>query len=583
MESINSFKGYGKVNEEERAFRRKSRKRYIIIGASLVVLLVIIIGAVVGTRSRGGGGGGRSESDPFETSITPSTSIKAVCDVTQYRDACVSSLSSVESPGKGDPEQLFKLSMKVAVDALAKISSVPRTLKARANAKIVREALDDCESLIEDSIDQLNSSMELMRPGSGDDDDDGKILSKAKINDLRTWLSSALTNQETCLDGLGESSAEFRNLMSSYLKNSTQFTSNSLAIATKIISILEELHISLHRKLLGAGAEYPTWVSGKDRRLLQEESPEANVTVAKDGSGNFTTVQAAVDAAPKKSKDRFVIRIKAGTYKENVVVDKGKWNVVMVGDGQDTTIISGSLNKVDGTPTFHSGTVIAAGKGFMARDISFVNDAGPDKHQAVALRSSSDQSVFHRCTFDAYQDTLYAHSNRQFYRDCTIRGTVDFIFGNAAAVFQKCLIQPREPGAGQKNIVTAQGKVDPNQNTGISIQGCTIYPLDKVTAPTYLGRPWKDYSTTLIMQTTIDSVVDPAGWLAWVENTLPPDTIYYAEYSNQGTGSGVEKRVKWAGYKPAISAEEARKFTVEPFIQGSEWLPQSGVVYGATL
>ncbi|XP_068659388.1 pectinesterase 1 [Aristolochia californica] len=571
MDSINSFKGYDKVNKEDLAFRRKSCKRYAIIGASVVVLLVIIIGAVVGTRLNSGG---RSNSDQSPTSTSPSTSIKAVCGVTQYQDVCVSSLSSVESSDKGDPEQLFKLSMKVAVDELTRISSIPQTLKTKANAKMVRDALGDCEILIEDAIDQLNSSMALFSPGS----EDGKILSKRKINDLRTWLSAALTDHETCLDGLGDVSAEMRNIMSSYIKNSTQFTSNSLAIATKIISILEELDISLHRKLLST-----TWLSGKYRRLLQAEQPEANVTVAQDGSGNFTTIKAAVEAVPRKSKSRFVIHIKAGTYKENVIVDKTKWNVVMMGDGQETTIISGSLNKVDGTPTFDSGTVIAAGKGFMARDISFVNNAGPAKHQAVAFRSSSDQSVFYRCTFDAFQDTLYVHSHRQFYRDCTIRGTVDFIFGNAAVVFQSCLIQPKEPGESQKNTITAQGKVDANQNTGISIQGCTLSPYEKVTAPTYLGRPWKDYSTTLIMQSTIDSVVDHSGWLSWMENTLPPDTINYAEYSNQGPGSGVESRVKWAGYKPAISKEEARKFTVDPFIQGSDWLPNYGVVYGATL
>ncbi|XP_068663519.1 pectinesterase 1-like [Aristolochia californica] len=244
MDSINSFKGYEKVNEENRAFRRKFRKRYAIIGASVVVLLVIIIGAVVGTRVNSGGGGNSYQSP---TSTSPSTSIKAVCGVTQYEDACVSSLSSVDS-SEGDPEQLFKLSMKVAVDELTKISSIPQTLKARSNAKMVRDALGDCESLIEDAIDQLNSSMALLLPGS----DDGKILSEKKINDLRTSLSAALTYQETCLDGLGDASTEIRNIMSSYIKNSTQFTSNSLAIATKIISILKELDISLHRKLLSA-------------------------------------------------------------------------------------------------------------------------------------------------------------------------------------------------------------------------------------------------------------------------------------------------------------------------------------------
>nr|GLL31188.1 pectinesterase 3-like [Ipomoea trifida] len=125
------------------------------------------------------------------------------------------------------------------------------------------------------------------------------------------------------------------------------------------------------------------------------------------------------------------------------------------------------------------------------------------------------------------QDTLYAHSNRQFYRDCDITGIVDFIFGNAAMVFKNCKIQSRQPLSNQFVTITAQGKKDPNQNTGISIQKCDISPLDKLTAPTYLGRPWKQYSTTVIMQSTIGSFLKPQGWIEWVPSVDPPATIFY--------------------------------------------------------
>ncbi|KAK4431584.1 putative pectinesterase/pectinesterase inhibitor 46 [Sesamum alatum] len=102
-------------------------------------------------------------------------------------------------------------------------------------------------------------------------------------------------------------------------------------------------------------------------------------------------------------------------YVENVIVEKTKWNVMMVGDGKDATIVSGGLNFVDGTPTFKTATFAVVGQGFIARDMGFHNTAGAAKHQAVALMSTADHSVFYRCTMDAYQDTLYAHSNRQFY------------------------------------------------------------------------------------------------------------------------------------------------------------------------
>lgn len=212
----------------------------------------------------------------------------------------------------------------------------------------------------------------------------------------------------------------------------------------------------------------------------------------------------------------------------------------------------------------------------MARDMAFVNTAGPVKHQAVAFRSGSDQSVFYRCRFDAYQDTLYAHSNRQFYKDCDITGTIDFIFGNAAVVFQNCTILPRQPLANQFNTITAQGKTDPNQNTGISIQKCTFVPLETtLTAPTYLGRPWKEYSTTVIMESEIGSFLQPAGWIGWVNNVDPPNTIFYAEYQNNGPGANTDQRVKWAGYKSTLTDAEAGKFTVGTFIQGNEWLPET--------
>lgn len=230
-----------------------------------------------------------------------------------------------------------------------------------------------------------------------------------------------------------------------------------------------------------------------------------------------------------------------------------------------------------------SSCLAVAGKGFIAKDITFKNTAGPEKHQAVAFRSGSDSSVFYRCNFEAFQDTLYAHSNRQFYRDCDITGTVDFIFGNAAVVFQNCNIQPRQPMANQFVTITAQGKKEANQDTGISIQKCTISAFDKVDAPVYLGRPWKNFSTTVIMKSDIQVNVKPLGWIEWVSGVEPPSTIMYAERENTGPGAALEGRVKWAGYKVPFSAEEASKFGVERFLQASTWLAATNVPYDPTI
>ncbi|CAM8886971.1 unnamed protein product [Rhodiola kirilowii] len=244
----------------------------------------------------------------------------------------------------------------------------------------------------------------------------------------------------------------------------------------------------------------------------------------------------------------------------------------------DATIVSGNKNVVDGTPTFDTAPFVVIGKGFVARDMGFRNTAGPAKHQAVTMRSSGDFSVFHRCKFDAYQDTLYPHSNRQFYRDCFIIGTVDFIFGNSAAVFQNCNIQPRMPMSGQKNTITAQGKSDPNQNTGLSFQNCTITPFNNLgKVETYLGRPWKDYSTTVFMHSFLGSLINPKGWLPWT-GTSAPSTIFYGEFQNVGPGASTKNRVQWKGLR-TMTAAIANKFTVDSFIAGSKWITAAGVPF----
>ncbi|KAF5733467.1 pectinesterase 3-like [Tripterygium wilfordii] len=582
MDSVKSFKGYGKVDElEQQEFHRRTRKRIIIVVVSAIVLVSVIVAVVVGTVIHKRKGSSSSEDVVPVPELTPAASLKAVCSVTQYPSSCFSSISTLETGNTSDPEVLFKLSLQVAINELSKLVDYPATLIGKNNDTRVTEALKVCETVLDDALDRVNDSVSSMGVGEG-----GKLLSASKIDDMRTWLSTSMTDQETCLDALDELNSTLLEEVTTTMENSTEFVSNSLAIVTKILSLLSDSGIPIHRRLLSTESGFPSWLSAGDRRLLQNTNSTTvqEVTVAKDGSGDFTTIAAAVDKVPNKSKTRFVIYVKEGVYEENVVLDKSKWNVMMYGDGKDKTIVSGSKNFIDGTPTFHTATFAVAGKGFIAKDMKFINTAGAAKHQAVAFRSGSDMSVYYNCAFDAYQDTLYAHSNRQFYRDCDITGTIDFIFGNAAVVFQNCNIQPRQPLPNQFNTITAQGKKDPNQNTGISIQKCTLSPLDKnLTAQTYLGRPWKEYSTTVIMQSNIEAFLNPLGWKEWVSNVVPPRTIFYAEYQNSGPGSSVDQRVNWVGYKPSLSEDEAGKFTVESFIQGQEWLPDTSVRFDNSL
>lgn len=171
----------------------------------------------------------------------------------------------------------------------------------------------------------------------------------------------------------------------------------------------------------------------------------------------------------------------------------------------------------------------------------------------------------------------------QFYRQCDIYGTVDFIFGNAAVVFQDCNIYPRLPLQGQFNTIPAQGRTDPNQNTGTSIQNCSIRAAEDLASSngstqTYLGRPWKQYSRTVYIQSFLDSLINPSVWHEWSGTFAPLSTLYYVEYNNTGPGSNTSHRVKWTGYH-IINATDAANFTVSNFVQGDAWLPATGVPY----
>lgn len=224
------------------------------------------------------------------------------------------------------------------------------------------------------------------------------------------------------------------------------------------------------------------------------------------------------------------------------------------------------------------------GDGFMASGLTIQNTAGPDAHQAVAFRSDSDLSVIQDCEFLGNQDTLYAHSLRQFYKSCKIQGNVDFIFGNSASIFQDCeiLVRPRQlkPEKGENNAITAQGRTDPAQATGFVFQNCLIngtqeymslyYSKPKV-HKNYLGRPWKEYSRTVFIHCTLEALVTPAGWMPW-SGDFALKTLFYGEFENSGAGSKTSERVGWSSQ---ILAQHVFSYSVQNFIQGDEWIPSS--------
>ncbi|KAJ8748967.1 hypothetical protein K2173_013405 [Erythroxylum novogranatense] len=395
-----------------------------------------------------------------------------------------------------------------------------------------------------------------------------------KHDDAQTWLSGVLANHRTCLDGLVEKGLDVH----ADAQNLTSLISEALAFYGKTNDIRR-------------GVEFRQCQYQNDGIRLESWTPatsNADFIVAQDGSGTQRTIKDAVAELGRRGKraltsGRIIIHVKAGVYNEQVEIGEHLRNVMLVGDGMDKTIVTGSKNYVDGYPTHNTATFGVSGDGFWARDITFENTAGPQKHQAVALKVSSDLSVFYRCGFRGYQDTLYVHSLRQFYRDCHIYGTIDFIFGDASAVFQNCDIFVRKPMSSQSNMITAQGRDNPNENTGISIQGSRIRAAPEFFAVknsyrSYLGRPWKKYSRTVVMETDLDGLISPKGWTEW-RGSYALSTLFYAEYMNTGFGASTDSRVNWPGFHVINSPEQASPFTAGRFIQGDSWIPATGVPF----
>ncbi|KAF5740021.1 putative pectinesterase/pectinesterase inhibitor 22 [Tripterygium wilfordii] len=445
-----------------------------------------------------------------------------------------------------------------AIDMITKFNSLSISYREQM-------AIEDCKELLDFSVSELAWSLgEIKKIRAGD-----KNLHYH--GNIKAWLSAALSNQDTCLEGFEGTDRRLESFIRGSLRQVTQLIGNVLAMYS-------ELH-SLPLKP-PPSTEFPKWMTEGDQELLKAKPAHMHVDaiVAVDGSGHYQTITEAVYYAPSHSNRRHIIYVKKGVYRENIDMKKKKTNIMFVGDGIGETVVEGNRHFMQGWTTFRTATVAVSGKGFIARDMTFRNTAGPENHQAVALRVDSDQSAFYRCSMEGYQDTLYAHSLRQFYRECDVYGTIDFIFGNGAAVLQHCRIYTRVPLPLQKVTITAQGRKSPHQSTGFSIQDSFVF----ATQPTYLGRPWKQYSRTVFMNTYMGALVQPRGWLEWYGN-FALNTLWYGEYRNYGPGASLSGRIKWPGYHIMRDASAASFFTVGRFIDGMSWLPATGIKFTAGL
>lgn len=312
----------------------------------------------------------------------------------------------------------------------------------------------------------------------------------------------------------------------------------------------------------------------------QDPKYPATLTVAKDGSGNYSTIQEAVNSIRDLGELEVKIYIKNGIYKEKLIIPSWKIKIALVGESTENTIItnadySGKANPlgkdVFGHTTFStytSFTVLVQGNDIHFENLSIINSAGR-VGQAVALHVEGDRFIAKNCRFMGNQDTLYAaiENSRQYYQNCYIEGTTDFIFGKATVVFRNCTIKSLSD-----SYITA-ASTSAQQKFGFVFQNCKLI-ADPLVTKAYLGRPWRPYAKTVFMTCNLGKHILPEGWNPWKGDKMFPSkelTTFYAEYKNNGDGASPKTRLPWA---KQLNDKEAKSYTLKNILGGTDqWNP----------
>ncbi|RYF88726.1 MAG: pectin esterase [Chitinophagaceae bacterium] len=297
--------------------------------------------------------------------------------------------------------------------------------------------------------------------------------------------------------------------------------------------------------------------------------PAQSLVVAKDGSGQYKTVQAALNAVPLHNKKPVRIYVKNGTYYEKLLLDSTKDHVTLVGEDRFATIL---------TFNDHSGKVAPSGdtintmtsysfrvkaNHFRAENISFVNDAGYAAGQAVAVETKGDQLIFKNCRFIGNQDVLFTNSenSRQYFEGCYIEGTTDFIFGSATVWFEKCHIHSK------KNSHITAASTPSHKAVGFVFNDCVLTG-DTTLHNVSLGRPWRPYAAVLFVNSYLGPHIKAEGWSHW-NKTDNNKTARYAEYNNYGPAAATVLRVSWSRQ---LTKEQAALYSLKN-IMGT-WVPK---------
>lgn len=279
-------------------------------------------------------------------------------------------------------------------------------------------------------------------------------------------------------------------------------------------------------------------------------------------TGEIKTVSDAIKKVPENNKSRCIIRIAPGTYKEQIRVPANKPYVSFIGEKAETTILTFNISNKEAGSTSAAYATYIGGHDFYAESVTFENSFGTGS-QAVAVLVEADRASFNKCRFLGWQDTLYSKNGRQFYKDSYIEGHVDFIFGQAAAVFENCHIHIKADG-----YIAAPMRFAADERSGFIFDKCRLTSSGTVKG-IYLGRPWRDYGRAVFINTVMDADIRPEGWHHWEPQR--EKTAFLAEYGSTGKGANDAARVAWAR---KLSDSDVKVFSVEYFLSGRDgWDP----------
>jgi len=317
-----------------------------------------------------------------------------------------------------------------------------------------------------------------------------------------------------------------------------------------------------------AGCRFPGFPEIPTAPAAAVTAPPEDKTlyVAASGTGDFYSIQRAIDVAPA---DGAVISVAPGVYRETLKISKPHIHLRSPYTDPSKTVIVFDNSAGSTGSTFRSATVEVSGDDFLAENLTFSNDFNrthpqrPQGSQALAINVTGDRAVFRNMRFLGNQDTVYAARKRQYFVDCYIEGNVDFIFGDARAVFENCEIRSNRKSGGYS---TAQGKNDPAQDSGFAFNHCRL-TADPGVEHVWLGRPWRPYATVIFLNTEMGAFIEPAGWREWHPGeTHYLDTVYYAEYNSTGPGAHPSERDPHTKHLTAAEAAhyETRRYLASP-------------------